>query len=103
MSYNYHFFLQSTQQLHSFTEELATYNEAVATRPQRKSSKGKDREEPMQRDTGPYDPDTASNRLGTHRFIKLRKFIELATHRRWCGNWLDSSTVYSAGLPLFIQ
>ena len=82
---------------------MAAYNNTMATPLQRKSSKGKGKEVQKEPNTGPYDPDTDPNRRGTHRFIKLRKFIELATHPRWCGNWLDSSTVYSAGLPLFIQ
>ena len=85
---------------HICTEELAYYNEKTAKKPER-SSKGKGRQKAPTTDT--LDEDDDPNRVGTHTYIRLRKFIQFAKNPRWCGNWLDSSTVYSAGIPLFIQ
>ena len=81
-------------------EELSYYNAKVDSKPRRKG-KGK------QRRSGPVPincpPEEDPTRQGIHLNIPLKRFIQLTKNPRWCGNWLDSATIYSAGLPFFIQ
>ncbi|KAK7678962.1 hypothetical protein QCA50_018102 [Cerrena zonata] len=43
------------------------------------------------------------NREGTHVNLTIREFIRCRFNPRFCGNWLASATVFSAGAPMFIQ
>ncbi|KAK7684305.1 hypothetical protein QCA50_012629 [Cerrena zonata] len=43
------------------------------------------------------------DRVGPHVSLTIREFIRCRTNHHFCGNWLDSATVFCSGSPMFIQ